>query len=104
MKKFKCTVERTDEYIIEFDENVINDEFLKGFSGYIFHVEDLIDLAEHIAQFRARFGEGFIEGIGRPLEDGERPAFANEKELIRAININVVSEDNDIYVAVKEEE
>lgn len=102
MKKFKCTVERTDEYIIEFEENVINDDFLKGFSSYITHVSDHSELAEHIASFRARFGEGFIEGIGRPLQNGKRPPFADETELIQAINIKVISEDSDCSIDVEE--
>jgi hypothetical protein len=102
MKNFKCTVERTEEYIIEFDENVINEEFLKEFSRWFFQCEDLEELSEHIAQFRARFGERFIEGIGRPLENGRKPSFADERELNKAINVKVVSEDNNCYVDVEE--
>lgn len=29
MKKFKCTVTRTDEYEIEIDENIINEEWVR---------------------------------------------------------------------------
>ena len=102
MKRFNCTVERTDEYIIEFDENVINEDFLKGFSGYITPVSDHEELAEYIAEFRARHGERFIEGIGRPLQNGGRPSFANQEELNNSINIKIVSEDDDCDVNVEE--
>jgi len=30
-KKFKCKVERVDEYIIEFDDEIINQEWLDDF-------------------------------------------------------------------------
>jgi hypothetical protein len=102
MKRFKCTVERTDEYIIEFDENVINDEWMEGFSSYMWKVTEHEELAEHIAQFRARFGERFIEGFGRPLENGKKPTWAEDDELNKAINVQVVSEDNECYVEVEE--
>lgn len=102
MKKFRCKVFREDEYIIEFDESTINEEFLKAFSSYIFEIDELEELADYIAAFRARFGERFIEGIGRPLENGKNPIWADEKEITKAINIQVVSEDEDCEVDVEE--
>lgn len=55
MKKFKVRVERVDEYEIEFDENVINKEFMEDFKKYFYNFDTLEEHAEHIAQFRARF-------------------------------------------------
>ncbi len=64
--------------------------------------KQLEEIAEHIAQFRARFGERFIEGFGRPLENGKKPIWADESELEPAINIQVISEDKNCFVDVKE--
>lgn len=105
MKKFKCTVTRTDEYIIEFDESVINEEFMEHFRRYFYNFDTLEDHAEHIAQFRARYGERFIEGYGNPMVNGELPFMAQltseeAKNVNHAININVVSEDEDCDVEV----
>ena len=103
MKRFKTTVTRTDEYIIEIDENVINEEFMEDFSRYFFDARTLEEHAENIAQYRVRFGEGFIEGYGRPLQNGNRPIWSHEDEKLQeAINIITVREDNDCEVEVEE--
>ncbi|NCI19944.1 hypothetical protein EJM69_07390, partial [Clostridium botulinum] len=52
----------------------------------------------------ARFGEGFIEGYGNLLVDGEKPWFCNKDEVNEAININVVSEDSPYETEVEVEE
>jgi hypothetical protein len=52
--------------------------------------------------FIARFGERFIEGVGRPLENGKNPIWAEEKEVDPAINVRVISEDRDCNVCVEE--
>jgi hypothetical protein len=100
MKKFGCTVERTDSFTVEFDESVINDEWMENFRKVFYDFHTLEEHAEHIAQFRARFGRKFIEGYGIPLENGEVPYWADEPQVNRAINIIVISEDNDIFVDV----
>lgn len=102
MKKFECTVVREDKYTVEFDESVITDEWMKEFRQSFYNFHTLDEHAKHIAQFRARFGERFIEGYGVPLEDGKVPYWANNKEVNHAINIKVVSEDDDIEVDVYE--
>jgi len=102
MKRFKCKVERTDEYIIEFDENILNEEWLNEFSEHFYKFKGLEEHAEHIAQHRARFEQNFIEGYGIPLVDGKVPPFADEKSVNKAINIIIVSEDEDCEVDVEE--
>lgn len=63
MKKYKCTVTRTDEYIIEIDENIINGEWMENFRSYMYGFDTLEEHAEHLAQFQARVGDhDFIEG------------------------------------------
>ena len=58
MKKiFKCTVERTEEYIIEFDEEIINQEWLDEFYESQIRFKELKEHAEHISQLKARSEE-----------------------------------------------
>lgn len=103
MEAFKCEVERTDKYIIEFDEEKCNEQWMSDFREVFFDFYDLMEHAEHIAQMRARFGRGEIEGYGIPLENGKIPWWAKDekyKEKInRAINIKIIEEDG-IYVNV----
>ena len=104
MKEFNCEVERIEKYKIEFDETVCNEEWMKDFRRYFFDFYHLDEHAEHIAQYRARFGRGFIEGYGIPLENGKVPYWAStedqKKYINHAININVISEDEDIYINI----
>lgn len=104
MKKFKVKVERVDEYVIEFDENVINKEFIDNFKEYLYDFDTLEEHAEHIAQFRARFGERFIEGYGNVMVNGRVPFMVKEEEVEKGINIKVVSEDDfdNMYIDVEE--
>lgn len=102
MKKFKCSVTRTDEYEIEIDETVLDEEWMEDFRQYFYNYHEYDEHAEHIAQHRARFEMNFIEGYGIPLINGGRPPFAEEKGLNKAININIISEDEDCSVDVEE--
>ncbi len=106
MKKFKTTVTRTDEYIIEFDENVINEEWMQHFKRYFYDFDDLEEHAEHMAQYRARFGEGFIEGYGNVKVNGKIPWYAlndkNRESDESAINIQIISEDQNCEVEIEE--
>lgn len=102
MKKFKCIVTRTDEYIIELDENILNEEWMQHFRDYFYDFDLLEEHAEHLAQYRARFGEGFIEGYGNVLVNGKKHWSVNDDQVNKAINIKIVSEDDDCDVDVFE--
>lgn len=106
MKRFECTVTREDKYIIEFDENIINKEWMKDFREYFYGFDTLEEHAEHLAQFRARFGDqDFIEGYGVVNVNGADPRWTNKtarRTDEEAINIKVISEDNDCSVDVEE--
>ena len=87
MKKFKVVVTRENEYEIEFDENVFNQEFIDHFKEYFCDLDTLEDHAKNIAQFRARFGERFIEGYGMPKVNGKIPFVARvREEELRYVN------------------
>lgn len=102
MRKYKVTVTRTDEYIVEIDETIYNEEWRADFERY-FHPldEGLESIAEDIAVFRARFGERFQEGYGRITEDSTvYPSLKDE--YAEGLNIIVQSEDDDIEASVEE--
>jgi len=87
MIKFKCEVERTDEFTIEFDDSVINDEWLKDFKDTFFDFDTLEEHAEYLAEYLSERGNEFIEGYGILLEHGEEPQWAEKKYINYAINI-----------------
>lgn len=103
MESYECEVQRIDKYVIEFDESICDEKWMEEFREFFYDFYDLSEHAEHIAQFRARFGRGFIEGYGIPLENGKEPYWAYEqqkKQINHAINIRVISEDDDVDVDV----
>ena len=85
----------------------INEEWMKNFRSYMYKFYDYEDHAEHLAQLRARQGECFYEGYGYVSVNGERPLAVrlteqNESSYENGININVISEDEDCEVELKE--
>lgn len=115
MKRFKCTVTRTDEYIIELDENVINKEFMSEFRQVFYNFTSLENHAEHLAQFQARIGNSFIEGYGHvnrdgklifSLEDynkdGSKKPENERRKSAAGINIISVDEDNDCEIDIED--
>jgi len=103
MKRFKTTVTRIDEYIIEIDDNELNEQWMDDFRHVFFPFYEYDEHAEQLAQMRARFGEGFIEGYGNVLIDGRKPwHITDENQVNKAINIKIISEDNDCDVEVEE--
>lgn len=104
MKRFECTVTREDKYIIEFDENVINEEWLVDFRKSFYNFGTLKKHAEHIVHCRARYRDhDFIEGYGVPLVNGKNPLWDNDESFLEeGINIVIVSEDENCEVEVEE--
>ncbi|MCM3140339.1 hypothetical protein M3573_18860 [Bacillus safensis] len=85
--KRTCDVERKDQYIIEFDENVLDEEWMQKFRETFYDFNSLEEHADHIAQFRARNGTQFIEGYGVPLVNGKAPRGYDKEHINEAINI-----------------
>lgn len=119
MKKFKCTVTRTDEYEIEFDESIYDEEWMEAFRAYMFDFHNLSQHAQYIAQHQARLGSArdFIEGYGYVKRDGDLPLSGKDfdkdgkwlpaskrRQPAPGININILSEDEDCEVDVEEVE
>lgn len=117
IRKFKCIVRREDEYIIEIDDEIINDEFNKEFSKHFYPFDELEDHAEHLSQIQARFdnSDGFIEGYGYIKRDGELPFsfkdfdkngkwLPQKKQRQPTDGINIIIEDEDNYCEVDVEE
>lgn len=101
MKKFKVEVTRVDEYEIEIDENIINDEWIKHFESYMWPVDEdepHRELAEHIAQMRARFGSHqFMEGFGIIPVEGEYLTDKEKGKLAQGFKLKVIDEDNTLF-------
>lgn len=117
MKKFKCTVTRTDEYEIEIDETIYNKEWMEKFSSYMYDFNSLSQHVEHLAQYQARLGSGasFIEGYGYVNRNGKLPYSPEDfdengewlpeeqrRQTAPGLNINIISEDEDCEVDVEE--
>jgi hypothetical protein len=95
MAKFKCTVYREDQYEIEIDDNLINEDYLEAFREVFWDAYDLEDLAEHLAQFQARIApaDGFFEGFGYVKINNQ---FRNPKKAKPSpeFSIKVIEEDS----------
>ena len=107
MKKFRCTVTRVDAYEIEFDEKVINQEWLDEFAEHMYEFHTLEEHAEHLSQYIARFSVEFIDGYGVVKRDGKIPFPYNGKDYDDChkelgINVNTISEDEDYDVEIEE--
>jgi hypothetical protein len=109
IKRFKCEVIRRDEYIIEIDDEKIDEEYLKEFRDYMYPFHELWEHAEHLAQFQARFGydssTSFIEGYGHIRRDGKHQWVRDEcKKDLHCDGINIIREEevSDCEVEVEE--
>lgn len=100
MKRFECSVKRTNKYIIEFDEDIWSEETIAAFREVFFDFYFLEEHAEQVAQMRARFGNDFIEGYGIPTVNNKLPWHTKEAQN-SGVNIIIKSEDEDICVDVK---
>lgn len=102
MKRFECTVVTTENIIVEFDETVCNEMWLKKFSWDGNKELELNQHAKIIAQSRSTSGVSYIEGYGVPLSNGRKPWFVEQKDINEAINVKCENEDTNIYVYVQE--
>lgn len=115
MRKFKINAIRTDEYIIEIDESVWNQETLDAWNSVFGGCDDLEELAEHISFLLLRFGyERFLEGFGylyAQNEDGnhlkqwdrnDKGELETVTEFANGIKVTIITEDDDYEYETEE--
>jgi hypothetical protein len=100
IRRFKTTVIREDEYIIEIDDEVIDEEWMKKYSEDFRNIPSLKGHIENLAWNRMVNGEDFYEGYGNVLHDGAI-AWQATGYVEKGINIKVVNKD-DIEVFAEE--
>lgn len=106
IRKFQVEVVRTDKYVVEIDDEVLNEKWMADFSQVFYDFYELEEHAKHIAQFRARYNNcrmdaGHIEGYGLPYLNGQKSIFEKNESMHQpAINIQVLSEDEEIEMNV----
>jgi hypothetical protein len=98
LRKFEVEVVRTDRYVVEIDENIINEDWMKQYRDDFCSIYDLRGHAENIALSRSRHMDSFIEGYGVPLIDGQIPYGVDDEDVQHGINIKIVDEDEDYEV------
>lgn len=100
MKKFKCTVTRETTMEVEIDDSIWTPEAIGAWSKSFYDAHDLSDVVEHVARLKSIYDDGeFIEGIGVPMVDGEKPySYIEDNDMAKDINICHQSVDIDIDV------
>ena len=94
MIRFECTVIVSEKCIVEFHENVCNEEWLNSFKQKEGNILSLAEHAKIIAESRARNGVTFIENYGVPRSNGMKPWFVEQKDLNDAINVRDCEESS----------
>lgn len=119
IRKFKVTVRREDEYIVEIDDAIYNEEWFEDFRKVFYPFTELEEIAGHLAQYQARFGQEndhrFIEGFGAVTRDGKMPYSYEDydgkgkqkpesklEKPAKGLNIVIVDEENEIETDVEE--
>ena len=106
MNKFKVTVTRVDEYEIEVDENVWNEQALEQWSKVFWDCVDTEQVAKDLAVAYMRTDSRFIEGYGWVKElrkDGtEKGLLLPEgKEYAAGLTIKPLSFDEDYQTEIE---
>ncbi|MEK4006439.1 hypothetical protein [Paenibacillus sp. FSL H3-0333] len=100
MRKFKCEVVTTNTYIVEIDENIINEEWMDHYSKYFYEIDTIREHAANVAWHRNSFRNYDFEGYGYV---GEANLDMSAEELKKkGITIRVISEDEEIEVEAME--
>ena len=55
----------TKEIEVCIPDEMLTEEYMEEFSSYMFYVDSADELFEHAAQYIARIGENYVEGIGK---------------------------------------
>lgn len=102
IKKFKVIATRTDEYIVEIDETLYNEEWRESFSNHFWDLDSTEDVAADLALAQIKRGDSHKEGYGYVKKNGKLPFPIHDKEPSEGLNIQVISEDYDYDTEVKD--
>lgn len=99
VKKFKVNITVEKEVEIEVNTDIIDEKFMEHFSSYMWHVDDVEEIAHHVAYSVATRDGYFIEGVGEYPKSWER-----EKNLATQgvhIKYNDLNDEVDIEIQEK---
>ncbi len=103
MRKFNVVVTIIQEYEIEIDETLYNEDWKTGFENAFWDLPDgLKDVAKDLARHKGLNNDIFQEGYGVIKVDGKNPSFIDENPCAKGLNINIISENEDIDYEVNE--
>lgn len=103
MRKFNVVVTIIQEYEVEIDETLYDDEWKKGFEDTFWDLPNgLEDVAKNLATHKGLNNDIFQEGYGIIKVDGRNPSFVNERPCAKGLNIKIISENDDIDCEVNE--
>lgn len=94
IEKYTVTVSIEKEIEIEVNTDIINEKFFEAFSSYMFGVDSVEEVLEHVASQAAHYEGSFIEGIGEYPKSWER-----DKNLAEQ-GVHILSIDEDTSVEV----
>ena len=103
LKKFTVEVTRTDEYEIEIDTDVWNQERIDQYSESFSEVEDIDDIVMEVARGISHQGKNkFIEGFGFVKQKAHRsePGDLNTQYFSRGIKVNDDEYDQGLLVNI----
>jgi hypothetical protein len=92
--KFKVEVIRTDEFIVEIDEEIYNEEWRKNFEKVFWPLESTEDIAKDLAIHQAERGDKFQEGYGYIKRDGKLWFPIHDKKAQEGLHIRTIDVDN----------
>lgn len=95
IRKFKCEVTSTSEYVIEIDDSVWSEEALENWSRVFCDVDNLEEVVKILAIQKTKYDAGeFIEGFGIPKINGRVPYTGANQIVNNDVNINIIYEDD----------
>ncbi|OME55530.1 hypothetical protein BSK59_13725 [Paenibacillus odorifer] len=100
MRKFKCEVVTTNTYIVEIDENIINEDWMDNYSNYFTEIDTIEEHAINVAWHRNMFKNDNFEGYGYVGEVSSE--LTSEDLKNKGITLRVISEDEEIETEARE--
>lgn len=102
MKKFNVVVTIRQEYEVEIDETLYNEEWQKDFENSFWDLpEGLESVAKDLAYHQALNKGDFQEGYGTIMVNGQNPVFGDSKP-VNGLNVITIAHDEDIEYDITE--